>query len=253
MRLPGKVAVITGAGAGQGRAAVERFIKEGALVLAADVNAAAAEESAAIGRLIGGRAEAIRCDVSNAAEVAALIDRAVEVFGRIDILYNNAGIFLHGRDVPVTDLDEEIWDRVIDVDLKSVYLTCKSAIPKMIASGGGSIINISSGAGLIGSERAHAYTAAKAGVIGLTRAIAVAYGRHQIRCNAICPGAVLTGMLTEGNLSTPELRERSASRYPIKRLGEPEDVVNLAVFLASDESTWMTGSIIPLDGGITAR
>ena len=252
MRLQGKVAVITGAGSGQGKVALERFVKEGALVLGADVDEAAVQRVAADARAGGGRAEAVRADVSDARQVAAMIDRAVEAFGRLDVLYNNAAIFLGGKDVPVTDLDEDVWDRVIDVNLKSIYLCSKYAVPQMVKAGGGSIINISSGAGLIGSERAHAYTASKAGVIGLTRAIAVSYGRHQIRCNAICPGAVLTPML-EQTLSSEELRQKSASRYPIKRLGTPEDIVNLAVYLASDESSWMTGSIIPLDGGITAR
>lgn len=253
MRLAGKVAVITGAGSGQGKVAVERFVREGAAVLGADIDEAAAEQVAAQARAAGGKAEAIRCDVSDAQQVAATIERAVAAFGRLDVLYNNAAIFLGGgRDVPVTDLDEDVWDRVIDVNLKSIYLCSKYAIPHLVRAGGGSIINIASGAGLIGSERAHAYTASKAGVIGLTRAIAVSYGRHKIRCNAICPGAVLTPML-EATLSTEELRQRSASRYPIKRLGTAEDIVNLAVYLASDESTWMTGSIIPLDGGITAR
>lgn len=253
MRLQGKVAVITGAAAGQGRAAVERFVREGAAVLAADVNESQAREVAEQAKASGGRVEAVRADVSNAADVRAMIDRSVEVFGKLDCLYNNAGILVWGRDVPVSDLDEDVWDRVIDVNLKSIYLCTKFAIPHLVKNGGGSIINISSGAGLIGSERAHAYTASKAGVIGLTRAIAVSYGRHNIRCNAICPGAVLTSMVTEGNLPTEDIQERAASRYPLKRLGHAEDIVNLAVYLASDESSWMTGSIIPLDGGITAR
>ncbi|HEX2173553.1 MAG TPA: SDR family NAD(P)-dependent oxidoreductase [Dehalococcoidia bacterium] len=252
MRLAGKVAVITGAGSGQGKVALQRFIKEGAAVLGADVDEAAVNQVAATARADGGRAEAIRADVSDAGQVAAMIERAVEAFGRIDVLYNNAAIFLGGKDVPVSDLDEDVWDRVIDVNLKSIFLCCKYAIPHLVRAGGGSIINISSGAGLIGSERAHAYTASKGGVIALTRAIAVSYGRHNIRCNAICPGAVLTPML-DHTLSTEELRQKSAARYPIKRLGTPEDIVNLAVYLASDESSWMTGSIIPLDGGITAR
>jgi NAD(P)-dependent dehydrogenase (short-subunit alcohol dehydrogenase family) len=251
MRLAGKVALITGAGSGQGEAALRRFVKEGAAVYGADLNEKAVAAVAAEVRAEGGRVESGPVDVSDAQQVAAMVDRAVETFGKLDILYNNAGIF-HREDVPVIDLAEAVWDQVIDVNLKSIYLCCKYALPHLLRNGGGSIINTASSAAVVGSTRQHAYVASKAGVVGLSQAIGVAYARHGVRCNAIAPGAILTPMLDQ-SFPTEEHRLRAAAGYPTKRLGTVEDIVNLAVYLASDESAWLTGVMIPLDGGYTAR
>ena len=176
---------------------------------------------------------------------------AIRRFDRIDILYNNAGI------APFTDdcfetMDVELWDRIHNVNLRGVFLCCKYAVPSMILQNSGSIINTASVAGLIGIGGQLAYSAAKAGVIGLTKATATTYGRHNIRCNAICPGAVETAM-TAGILGPERVREATLRLGCIRRLGTPEDISNLALYLASDESSWMTGAVIPIDGGWTNR
>ena len=254
MRLKGKSAFITGAASGQGRAAAKLFAEEGANVVVFDRDAAGASATADAINEAGGSAHVCVGDVSRSADVAAAIRAARDTFGGVHVLYNNAAVWAPRRiDNIVTELDESGWDTIIDINLKGVYLCCKHAIPAIIEAGGGSVINIASVAGLVGSRNAsHAYSASKGGVISLTRAMAMAYARHGIRVNAICPGGVDTPMLAP-LIGTPEGYERVAKSHPLGRLGRPEDVARCALFLASEESSWITGAIIPVDGGVSAR
>ena len=257
MRLDGKVAMITGAGSGQGRAAARLFAERGAAVTVAEWNRAAGEATARDVREAGGRAIACHCDVSKSDQVRAAVDATVTEFGRLDILYNNAGFWLAARgnyrpgfDAPSPLLDEEVWDRTVDINLKGIYLGCKYAIPEMRKVGGGSIINTSSIAALrVGRGASDAYTAAKGGVIALSRVLAVEHARYHIRVNCIIPGAVRTPLVGE---ITPEYEAAVVATIPMGRWGEPEDIARLALFLASDESSWVTGGTYVIDGGFTA-
>lgn len=252
-RLEGKVALITGAGGGQGRAAAVLFAKEGARVVVTDVNAEGGAETVQMVQAAGGQAVFQATDVSQAAQVEAAVRVAVETYGALHIMYNNAAV-LHRKDATVTNLDEDIWDLVVDINLKGVYLGCKYAVPEIIKAGGGSVINVSSLAGLIGIGNVHAYTAAKGGVISLTRAVAMGYAAQQVRCNVICPGGVDTPMMAHVfHNPNPRFREMSAKGHPIGRLGTPEDIASMALYLASDESSWVTGSVFTIDGGYAAR
>lgn len=251
-RLAGKVTLITGSGGGQGRAAAVLFAREGARVVVSDVNVAGGEETVRLVEKAGGQAIFHAADVSKAADVEALVARATRAYGALHVLYNNAAIWGHGDDF-VTELGEETWDRIVSVNLKGVYLGCKYGIPALIAAGGGSVINTASAAGLIGSRnRSHAYSATKGGVIALTRAMAVAYARRGVRVNAICPGGVDTPMIA-ALIDTEDRRQRFAQAHPLGRLGTPEDVAYCALYLASDESSWVTGTAFPVDGGFTAQ
>lgn len=251
MRLENKVAVITGSGAGQGRAAALVFAQEGAKVVVSDINAGNADGVATDITRAGGTAIAVAADVSDGDSVRNLMQEAENRFGGIDILYNNAGIAPFADDRFET-MDVALWDRIHSVNLRGLFLCSKYAVPSMVRQNAGSIINTASVAGLIGIGGQLAYSAAKAGVIGLTKATATTYGRHNIRCNAICPGAVETAM-TADILAAERVREATVRLNCIRRLGTPDDIANLALFLASDESTWMTGAIIPIDGGWTNR
>lgn len=251
-RLAGKVALITGSGSGQGRAASILFAREGARVVVSDVNVAGGEETVRLVRDAGGEAVFHAADVSKAAEVEALVRATTAAYGALHVLYNNAAVW-GGGDNFVTDLGEDAWDRVVAVNLKGVFLCCKYGIPALIAAGGGSVINTASAAGLIGSRnRSHAYSATKGGVIALTRAMAVAYARRGVRVNAICPGGVDTPMIAS-LIDTEDRRQRFAQAHPLGRLGTPEDVASCALYLASDESSWVTGAAFPVDGGFTAQ
>ncbi len=254
MRLGNKVAIITGAGSGQGRAAAILFAKEGAKVVVSDWKPELGDETAAMVRKDGGEAIFVRTDVSESADVQNLIRQTIATFGRIDILYNNAGV---GFSSPLSMSDvintpEADWDRVIAINLRSMYLTAKYGIPEMIRSGGGSIINTASIAALIGSEAAHAYTAAKGGMVALSRALAVEFGPKNIRVNCICPGAIDTPMIAP----VVDPLKKSGQPFmtsPIRRLGTPEDIAQCALYLASDESGFVTGATIVVDGGYTAQ
>jgi NAD(P)-dependent dehydrogenase (short-subunit alcohol dehydrogenase family) len=250
-RIEGKVALITGAGSGMGRAAAELFAREGARVVVNDVVDDAGNATVDAVRAAGGDATFVRADTSRAEECDAMVQHAVDTFGGLHVLYNNAGIF-PADDGGVLDTSESTWERVMDVNLKGVWLGCRAAIPAMQASGGGAIVNVASFVALMGAATAQiAYTASKGGVLSMTREVAVEYARAGIRANALCPGPIATPLLEE-LLSDPERRARRMVHIPMGRLGRAEELAKAALFLASDDSSFMTGAALVVDGGITA-
>ena len=250
-RLEGKVAVITGAGSGIGRVAAMLFADEGAKVVVADVVADHAESVTDEILAAGGSATAVTVDVSNESQVDAMVASAVDAYGGLQVLFNNAGIF-PDDDGGVLDTPPETWQRVMEVNLKGVWLGCRAAVPAMLASGGGSIINVASFVALMGAATAQiAYTASKGGVLAMTRELAVEYARQGIRANSLCPGPIETPLLAE-LLADPERRQRRLVHIPIGRFGRPEEIAKAALFLASDDASFITGSALVVDGGITA-
>jgi NAD(P)-dependent dehydrogenase (short-subunit alcohol dehydrogenase family) len=250
-RLDGKVALITGAGNGMGRAASTLFASEGARIVVADAVEAGGNATVDAVRRAGGEAAFVQVDVSDDAQVAAMVAFAQQTFGGLHVLYNNAGIF-PADDGGVTETPEPTWDRVMDVNLKGVWLGCKHGIPAMLASGGGSIVNVASFVALMGAATAQiAYTSSKGGVLAMTREIAVEYARQGIRANALCPGPIETPLLAE-LMSDPDRKARRMVHIPMGRLGRSEELAKAALFLASDESSFMTGASLVVDGGITA-
>ena len=253
MRLNHKVALITGAASGMGRAAAVEFAREGARVAMSDVNEEGLAETARLVAAVEGVSISIVGSVSQSVDVATMVGRAVDAFGALDVLYSNAAIYLPNRgDAPVVDLDEDVWQRVIDVNLNGVYLCAKYAIPAMIRGGGGSIINVSSLAGTRGSRQSHAYAMAKGGVISLTQSLAVTYGPQGIRANAIAPGAIDTPMVrAAGSLADDAAVLAMMTHLPLGRVGLAEDVARVALFLASDDSAYVTGTVQIVDGGFS--
>lgn len=250
-RLDGKVAVVTGAGSGIGKVTAELFASEGAAVVAADVAGAAAEATAGAITAAGGRAVAVAVDVTDEDRVGAMVERATSEFGGLHVLFAAAGIF-PADDGGVLDTPPTTWDRVLDVNLKGVWLSTRAAVPAMLASGGGSIVNVASFVALMGAATAQvAYTASKGGVLAFTREVAVEYGRRGIRANSICPGPIDTPLLAE-LMADPERRARRLVHIPMGRLGRAEEIARAGLFLASDESSFVTGSALVVDGGITA-
>jgi len=250
-RLDGKVAIVTGAGSGIGRVASELFAGEGAAVVVADVDAAAAESTAESILAVGGRAEAIPVDVTDEEQVATMVETASVAFGGLHVMFNCAGIF-PSDDGGVMDTPSETWDRVMRVNLKGVWLSCRAGVPLIGSSGGGSIINVASFVALMGAATAQvAYTASKGGVLAFTRELAVEVARQQIRVNSLCPGPIETPLLAE-LISDPDRRQRRLVHIPIGRFGRPEEIASAALFLASEDSSFMTGSALVVDGGITA-
>jgi NAD(P)-dependent dehydrogenase (short-subunit alcohol dehydrogenase family) len=253
MRLAGKVSIITGAGGGMGRVAALRFAAEGSKVVVADSNEAAARETAAQIAAAGGEAAALGVDVSREPDAKAMAELAMDRFGRIDVLYNNAGI-MPEADHSVVDTPVEAWDQVMAVNVRGVYLACKHTIPRMIERGSGSIINVSSFVALLGcSVPQDAYTASKGAVLALTRSLAVQFAPRGIRTNAILPGPVETPLLMDWLLKDEQAKKIRLARNPTGRFGKADEVVSLAVYLASDESAWTNGASLVIDGGISVN
>lgn len=248
MRLEQKVALITGGGSGIGQAIAERFAREGARVVVADLVTDRAERVTADIRDAGGEALAVTADVTDAAAVARMVEAAEAAFGQIDILVNNAG---GARGDDIREIDEATWDWNIDLVLKGPFLCSKAVVPGMIERRSGSIVMISSVNGLTGLGE-EAYGAGKAGLINLAQNMAVKYGRYGVRVNSICPGTVRTPIWQPRIDEDPQIFDRLAAWYPMGRVGEPEDVANAALFLASDEASWITGVTLPVDGGLLA-
>src|SRR5579871_4687182 len=248
-RLDGKVCVITGAGGGMGREAALLFCAEGARVCAADVALAAATETA---ELCGESAFPFAADVADETQVAAMMRATAERFGGIDVLYNNAGIS-PDDDASILDTSVEAWQRVLDVNAKGVFLCCKHGIPYLRERGGGSIINVASFVAILGAATSQiSYTASKGAVLSMTRELAVQFARSGVRVNALCPGPVETPLLLRIFGDNPAALERRRSHWPTGRLGKPREIVNGALFLASDDSTYVNGATFLVDGGLTA-
>ena len=251
-KLEGKVAVITGAGAGIGRASALVFARQGAAVVVADLDVAAGEGAASQIRREGGKAAFVQADVAESDQVERMVRSAVEAFGRVDVLFNNAGVNFPAT---VVDISEEAWRRSLDVNLKGVMLGCRHVIPEMLKIGGGSIINTASMLGLVASPRQAPYAAAKGAVVMLTRQVAIDYAQRNIRVNCLCPSEVNTEMNRRFIEQSPnpqaELR-RVLARIPMDRMAEPEEIASAALFLASDDSSYITGVALPVDGGLTA-
>jgi NAD(P)-dependent dehydrogenase (short-subunit alcohol dehydrogenase family) len=252
MRLQDKVALITGSAGGMGKAAAELFAREGASIIVSDILADEGEETAQGIRDAGGKAIFVKADVSKEDEVEHMVARSIDAFGRIDVLYNNAGI-MPADDGGVTDISEAIWDNIMDVNLKSTFFCTKHVVPHMIEQGKGSIVNIASFVALMGcTVPQDAYTASKGGMIALTKSFAVQYGRHGIRCNAICPGPIETPLLRV-LWTSEEARDLRLNRIPLGRFGAIDDIIYMGLYLASDESPWTTGAWLVIDGGISSN
>ena len=252
MKLRGKVAIVTGGTSGIGRATALLFAQEGAKVAITGRSDARGQEVVAEIQQTGGAAIFVRADVRQAEECRRTVDETIQAFGRLDILFNNAGVFFPNT---LLDCTEEEWDLTVDICLKGTFFMSKYALPSMIAQGSGAVINNSSGWGLEGGDAAAAYCAAKGGVVLLTRAMAIDHSRQGIRVNCICPGDVETPMLVDDaearGLSWEAYLEAAADR-PMGRIGQPEEIARAALFLASDDSSFMTGAIVAVDGGGTA-
>ncbi len=244
--LQDKVAIITGAGSGFGRATAELFAKEGAKIVAVDLNQDTANQTAQAIVDAGRQAIGVAADVANEENVKAFIDAAINEFGKIDILFNNAGIYAPGN-VETTSIED--WNRSVNVNMTALFLAAKHAMPHLLESKG-NIINTASAGGIIGFPDAVAYATTKGAVISFTRAVAVDYADKGVRSNAICPGTGETGM-TKELLEVPEIRDGFLAPIPMKRLGQPEDIANAALFLASDQASYITGHALPVDGGWT--
>jgi NAD(P)-dependent dehydrogenase (short-subunit alcohol dehydrogenase family) len=248
-RLDGKVAVITGAGGGMGREAAILFTEEGARVCVADVNRQAAEETVS---LCPGEAFSVEVDVADEEGVAALYAQTSERFGGVDVLYNNAGIS-PGDDASVLETSVEAWQRVQDINAKGVFLCCKHGIPHLLKRGGGSVINVASFVAIVGAATSQiSYTASKGAVLAMSRELAVQFARDGVRVNALCPGPVETPLLLSIFGDDPAALERRRTHWPTGRLAKPREIVNAALFLASDESSYVTGTTFLADGGLTA-
>ena len=251
MRLEGKVALITGAGSGIGRESALLFAKEGAKVVVVDINDAAGNETVEMIRAQGGDATYVHADVSQAAECAKMVRVAEETYGKLNVLFNNAGI-MHSDDADAVATEEDVWDFTMAVNLKGVFFGCKYGIPALRRAGGGSIINTASFVALMGAATPQiAYTASKGGVLALSRELAVVHARENIRVNALCPGPLRTELLM-AFLDTEEKRQRRLVHIPMGRFGEAKEIAYAALFLASDESSFVTGTAFIVDGGITA-
>jgi NAD(P)-dependent dehydrogenase (short-subunit alcohol dehydrogenase family) len=251
VRLDNKVAVITGGTGGMGLATARRFLAAGARVVLADINSGGAGVAEEL-RRDGGDAVFVQADVTSPQDVQRLMAEARSWGGQIDVLFNNAGIG-PPTDLKVTDIAEEAWNQILAVNLTGVFLCCKYGIPYLVEQGGGSVVNTASIAGLRANTAlpSTAYTVSKAGVIALTRQCATDYAAQHVRVNAVCPGPIDTAIIAP-YMTDPGVRERFSAKVPLGRIGQPTDVASLVLFLASEESSWITGSAMVIDGGITA-
>jgi NAD(P)-dependent dehydrogenase (short-subunit alcohol dehydrogenase family) len=250
-RVAGKVTIVTGGGSGIGRATALAFAREGAKVVVADIVIAGGEETVRMIKAAGGEAIFVKTDVVKTAEVEALVKKTVDTYGRLDCAFNNAGI--EGEIAPTADCTEENWDRVVDVDLKSVWLCMKYEIQQMLKQGSGAIVNTASVAGLVGFQGIPAYVAAKHGVNGLTKTAALEYAKSGIRVNAVCPGVIQTPMVERAFRSSPQFGEAAAALEPVGRLGKPEEIAEAVVWLCSDAASFVTGLPMAVDGGLIAQ
>lgn len=251
-RLAGKVALITGGASGQGREAALRFAAEGAKVVLSDVQEEGGVRTMHLVQENGGDAFFVPADVSVESGARDMVEAALRRYGALHVLYNNAGVIGEGRDGLVTDIDIDAWEFILNVNLRGIFLCAKYGVPALIDGGGGSVINTASVAGLIGSPNSgHAYAASKGGAIALTRAMASSYAKYQVRVNAICPGTLETPM-TADLLQSGDRHREIVAQHPLGRLGVASDIVHLAVYLAADESAWVTGGVFTVDGGRTA-
>ncbi|HEU4455110.1 MAG TPA: SDR family oxidoreductase [Longimicrobium sp.] len=249
--LTGRVALVTGAAAGIGRAAAEVFAREGASVVVSDVTTGAGEAVAAGIRAAGGAAVFVACDVSRPEQVQALARATVETFGGLDFAFNNAGV--EGTTAPTAECTEAGWDRVMDVNLKGVWLCMREEIPRMLARGGGAIVNCSSVAGLVGFAGIAPYTASKHGLIGLTKTAALEYATQGIRVNAVCPGVIRTAMVERFTGGDAAAEAQLVSSEPVGRMGTPDEVASAVLWLCSDSASFVTGHALVVDGGFVAR
>ena len=246
----GKVVLVTGGAYGIGRAAAIGFAQKGAKVVIADIDVRRGEETLRLVREAGGDAIFVKTDVSSETEVAAMVNKAIETYGRLDCAFNNAGI--HKDFISTLDFTSADWEEVINVNLKSVWLCMKYEIPQMLKQGRGAIVNTSSAAGLVGAPSNPAYPASKHGVVGLTKSTALEFARKGIRVNCVCPGPIRTGMNEALMAAHPEIVKAMDQKVPMGRIGEPEEVAAAAIWLCSDEASYITGHALPVDGGIVA-
>jgi NAD(P)-dependent dehydrogenase (short-subunit alcohol dehydrogenase family) len=245
----GKVAFVTGAGTGIGRATALAFAREGANVVVADISEQNIQEMARLIEELGGRVLAVTCDVTRTEDVKAALDKTIETFGRLDFAFNNAGV--EQKLAPAAELEEAEWDRIVNTDLRGVFLCLKHEIPLMLKQGGGAIVNTSSGAGVKGFKGQAAYVAAKHGVVGLTKAAALDYAPQNIRINAVCPGIINTPMMDRFTGGTAEGREMVIAQEPVGRMGQPEEIAKAVLWLCSDAAAFVVGHAMVIDGGQT--
>lgn len=247
----GKVAFVTGAANGIGRATALAFARQGANVVVADISEQGNQETARMIEELGGRAITVKCNVTQAEDVKAALDKTIETFGRLDFAFNNAG--MEQKNAATAEIEAQEWDRIVDINLRGVFLCMKYEIPLLLKQGGGAIVNTSSGAGVIGIKGGAAYTAAKHGVIGLTKSAALDYAAQNIRVNAVAPGYIDTPMMDRFTGGTSKGREQVISEEPIGRMGKPEEIADAVVWLCSDAAAFVVGHALVVDGGQTVQ
>ena len=250
-RVAGKVALVTGGSSGIGRATAQIFAREGAKVVVADVVVAGGEETVQLIKAAGGEAIFVKVDVAQPTDVEAMVKKAVEIYGRLDCAFNNAGI--EGALQPTIEYDVTVWDRVFSINLRGLWLCMKAEIRQMLSQGGGAIVNTASAAGLVAVPGMSAYVAAKHGVVGLTKTAALEYAKAGIRVNAVCPGGVDTPMVQRVFSNNPQFAEAAASAEPVGRLAQPAEIGEAVVWLCSDSASFVTGLPMAVDGGMVAQ